>query len=260
MDWRFIDTGFAEGAMNMAIDDALLEQHRTGHSPPILRVYRWDPAAVSLGRNQQPDETMAATARAHGVDVIRRPTGGRAVLHDGEFTYSFIGSTRFGFGESIDKAYAQLAAPLAATLASLGIAHGAPGGATVRGDSGAASCFASFTRADLAVSEQKLVGSAQARRGDSFLQHGSFLVRPNVRLWQALFGTDALMGATNLLALAGRNLGWEEWVAALSARFAEAFGITFSPGALSPDEQALAVARRSRWLVDGFDAPLTKPG
>lgn len=249
--WRFIDTGFADGALNMAVDDVLLDSHRQGLSPPVLRIYRWQPAAVSLGKNQAPATEMVATARAHGVDVVRRPTGGRAVLHDGEFTYCFVGSTRFGFAETIDRAYAQLAAPLADTLTRMGIDHGHPGGADVRGDTKADSCFASFTRADLAVSEQKLIGSAQARRGDSFLQHGSLLVRPNVRLWQALFGLEALMGATNLLALAGRNPSWAEWCEALKRSFEAAFDVRFDVGGLSAAEAALAEERRASWQIDG---------
>lgn len=253
--WRFIDTGFADGALNMAVDDVLLDSHRLGQSPPVLRVYRWQPAAVSLGKNQSPATEMVTTARAQGVDVVRRPTGGRAVLHAGEFTYGFVGSTRYGFAETIDKAYAQLAAPLADALTRMGIDHGHPGGADVRGDTKADSCFASFTRADLAVSEQKLIGSAQARRGDSFLQHGSLLVRPNVRLWQALFGVEALMGATNLLALAGRNPRWGEWVEALKASFEAAFGIRFAVGGLRDDEVALAAERRAKWLVDDALVP-----
>jgi lipoate-protein ligase A len=251
MEWRFIDSGYADGAMNMAIDDALLDSVRLGTSMPCLRVYRWAPPAVSLGKNQVATDEMVATARSLGLDVCRRPTGGRAVLHEGEFTYSFVGSSRHGFAESIDKAYAQLSVPLSETLTRLGVPHSQPGGAAVRGEASAVSCFASFARADLAVSDQKLVGSAQARRGDSFLQHGSYLVRPDLDHWQALFGVEALVGATSLWDLAGSEFSWESWVSALQTSFAAAFGVRFRFDRLTDDEVARAQAAYDRWQVSG---------
>lgn len=249
MEWRFIDSGFADGATNMAIDDALLDSVRLGDAPPCLRVYRWAPPAVSLGRNQEATDMLKAQAQSLGIDVVRRPTGGRAVLHDGEFTYSFIGSSRQGFAESIDGAYAQLAVPLIETMTRLGVRHGHPGGREVRGESSAVSCFASFARADLAVSDQKLVGSAQARRGDSFLQHGSFLVRPDTEKWRVLFGEAALVGATSLWDLAGHEFPWEDWVSALQTSFAAAFGVRFRFDALTDAEQNRAATARERWGI-----------
>ncbi|MBC7543425.1 MAG: lipoate--protein ligase family protein [Candidatus Sericytochromatia bacterium] len=249
MEWRFIDSGFADGATNMAVDDALLDSVRQGISPPCLRVYRWAPAAVSLGRNQAVTDLMCEQAQTLGIDIVRRPTGGRAVLHDGEFTYSFIGGSRHGFAESIDGAYAQLAVPLIETMTRLGIRHGHPGGREVRGESAAVSCFASFARADLAVSDQKLVGSAQARRGDSFLQHGSFLVKPDTEKWRVLFGEAALIGATSLWDLGGQAFPWEDWVSALQTSFAAAFGVRFRFDHLTADEQDRASAAHARWAV-----------
>jgi lipoate-protein ligase A len=249
MEWRFLDTGYADGAMNMAIDDALLDSVRQGQSLPCLRVYRWSPPTVSLGKNQAATDDLVATAQALGLGVCRRPTGGRAVLHEGEFTYSFVGSSRHGFAESIDKAYAQLSVPLIDTLTRLGVRHGQPGGAEVRGEAGAVSCFASLARADLSVSDQKLVGSAQARRGDSFLQHGSYLVRPDLDHWQALFGEAALLGATSLWDLAGSEFPWEDWVSALQTSFSAAFGVRFRFGDLTADEWERAQAAHARWQI-----------
>jgi lipoate-protein ligase A len=251
MEWRFIDTGYADGAMNMAVDDALLDSVRLGQSLPCLRVFRWAPPAVSLGKNQEATDGMIATAADLGLGICRRPTGGRAVLHEGEYTYSIVGSSRDGFAETIDKAYAQVSVPLMDTLTRLGVRHSQPGGAAVRGESSAVSCFASFARADLAVSDQKLVGSAQARRGDSFLQHGSFLVRPDLDHWQALFGEAALVGATSLWDLAGREFTWEDFASAIQTSFAAAFGIRFAFSELTADERERAAAGRSKWLVGG---------
>lgn len=249
MEWRFLDTGYADGARNMAIDEALLDSVRLGESPPVLRVYRWSPPTVSLGKNQAATDDLVTTAASLGLGVCRRPTGGRAVLHEGEFTYSVVGSSRHGFAESIDQAYAQIGVPLSDTLTRLGVRHSQPGGAQVRGDGSAVSCFASLARADLAVSDQKLVGSAQARRGDSFLQHGSFLVRPDPDHWQALFGEAALVGATSLWDLAGREFSWEDWVSALQTSFAAAFNVRFRFATLSEAEGARADAAYDRWAL-----------
>src|SRR5947209_2116371 len=88
--WRLLHSGCASGDRNMALDDALLDSAARGAIPPTLRFYGWSPPAVSLGRFQDPGGIDIAYARARGWDVVRRPTGGRAVLHHLELTYSII--------------------------------------------------------------------------------------------------------------------------------------------------------------------------
>ena len=90
--WRLIDTGAADGAWNMAVDEALLEAHRLGMAPPTLRLYRWSKPTLTLGYAQRLDGFDTAALAAAGIDVVRRHTGGRAVLHAGDFTYSMVAS------------------------------------------------------------------------------------------------------------------------------------------------------------------------
>ncbi|HLM68541.1 MAG TPA: hypothetical protein VK358_13475, partial [Longimicrobium sp.] len=85
--WRLLDTPPAPGAWNMAVDEALAQSVRAGE-PPVLRVYRWSPPCLSLGRNQPSGGYDRDEIRRRGLDVVRRPTGGRAVLHHRELTYS----------------------------------------------------------------------------------------------------------------------------------------------------------------------------
>ena len=103
--WRLLNTGALPGALNMAIDQALLQLHALGLSPPTLRFYQWQPPAVSIGYFQQPEAINLSLCSSLGIDVVRRPTGGRAVLHQNELTYSLIAGTKEGIPSSLPKAY-----------------------------------------------------------------------------------------------------------------------------------------------------------
>lgn len=94
--WRFIPYAVFDAADNMAIDEAILDAHLEGKSPPTLRLYGWKPPAVSIGYGQKLSSTVEERIRSHGFDIVRRPTGGRAVLHAHELTYSFVGSASGG--------------------------------------------------------------------------------------------------------------------------------------------------------------------
>src|SRR5687768_17097271 len=90
--WRFIPYAVHDAADNMAIDEAILDAHLEGLVSPTLRIYGWEPRAVSIGYGQKLSYTVESRIRSRGYDVVRRPTGGRAVLHEYELTYSFVGS------------------------------------------------------------------------------------------------------------------------------------------------------------------------
>jgi lipoate-protein ligase A len=155
------------GAENMAIDEALLEDaDRSGEA--FLRLYRWDPPCLSLGRNDP-------TPEPPGIATVRRPTGGRAVWHEHEVTYAVAAPIAI-FGRLRD-AYRTIHERLAAALQSLGVdarvAEDRPiGRLTAR----PADCFATTAGGEILVRDRKVVGSAQARRGRAFLQHGSILL------------------------------------------------------------------------------------
>src|SRR5512145_3061472 len=121
--WRFLDSGPASGARNMAIDEGLLAEAAAGKAPPLLRLYTWSPPAVSLGRFQDAAGSVNAGAcRERGIDIVRRITGGRAVLHDQELTYSVIAPADGLFPDDVLGTYKMIAAALLAGLRNLGIA------------------------------------------------------------------------------------------------------------------------------------------
>jgi lipoate-protein ligase A len=188
--WRFLNTGDEQGSFNMATDEALLRECRAGRSTPVLRVYGWKPWTISVGRMENVDVRLdAASCERDGIPVIRRPTGGRAVYHAQEVTYSF--AARFAdlpVGPTVGDTYRFVAEALVQGLISLGVPaevwRPGPRGervARVAGDDRSprrGPCFASVSQYEICVQGRKLVGSAQRRWPDGILQHGSILLGP----------------------------------------------------------------------------------
>lgn len=171
---RVLFDGAAGGAANMARDRSLLDAQRPGDDP-VLRIYRWDPPAVTIGYNQDPDDFDADLARAAGYAVVRRPTGGRAILHARELTYAIVGASPGPiFGDSLHAVYQVINGALVAFLAGLGYRAEVSDG-EAREEARGLVCFKSAGRYEIAVGGRKLVGSAQRRTGGCFLQHGSIL-------------------------------------------------------------------------------------
>jgi lipoate-protein ligase A len=243
--WRFIDSGRLAGAENMAVDEAMLEAHAAGETPPTLRVYGWQPPAVSLGRFQRADSAVDLEAcRALGIAVVRRPTGGRAILHTGEeVTFALvISAKRLGTAGVMD-AYRSLAGGIVAALRLLGlearlVARGAPSSpATIQDPA----CFAVKARCDLVVGSAKLVGSAQVQRHGVILQQNSLPLQLPLRLWAAVFRRSGeAPEAAGLWEAAGRKVGHGEVARALREGFASAFGVALVDGMLTDGELARA--------------------
>jgi lipoate-protein ligase A len=227
--WRLLDTGEGDGAWNMAVDEAVLEAHRLALAPPTLRVYRWARPTLSLGYAQRWSGPTVA-----GLDVVRRPTGGRAVLHAGDFTYAVV--TR-GLPEGVKASYERLALALARAIGCLGLeTQVAPG---TLGAARSADCFAASTQADLQAAGRKLIGSAQTRRAGAVLQHGSLYLRYPAALAAGVFG-DADREVADLAGLLGREPAWDEVKQAFLSGLAAELGACFEPGALTPWETELA--------------------
>ncbi len=170
--YRFINTGIQDAALNMAIDEAILTHHLQGEVPPTLRVFKWSQTAISLGRFQSSErEIDLAACQQRAIDLVRRPTGGRAVYHRDEFTYSIVIGKRDGVPAGVVAAYAYLSQGLLAALRLLGV-QAEISDERVRKHPSAA-CFASSTQADLTSGGFKLVGSAQVWKNDTLLQQGS---------------------------------------------------------------------------------------
>lgn len=185
-EWRLIPLLEAPGHLQMAIDHWLLNQHRQGLHPPTLRFYTWSPPAISLGYHQRryPEFWNHLTWQGQAIDLVRRPSGGRAVLHQGDLTYAVIAS---GFSSSRMKAYEEICQFLIEGMRSLNISlhYGQAG----RGYIHNPNCFGTATAADLVTEAGiKLIGSAQLRKDDAILQHGSLRLNPDPDLFQQVFG------------------------------------------------------------------------
>jgi lipoate-protein ligase A len=226
--WRFLDSGGASGARQMAVDDALLTLCGQGLSLPTLRLFGFRPSCLSLGRFQPvPPETW----REVGLEIVRRPTGGRAVVHGGDICYSVIAPADHPLvAGSIPQSYSKIARALAEALAILGLPpleEAAVHDRSAEGDW----CFDAVAPYELALDGAKLVGSAQLRREGILLQQGS------IRL-AAPGGQPA--GAISLEKTLGRRVSRREIASALVEGFGRAWGVQFRRGCLTAEEEQLA--------------------
>ncbi|MBN1317794.1 MAG: lipoate--protein ligase family protein [Anaerolineales bacterium] len=244
-EWRFIDTGVNDGFMNMAIDEAILDAHLQGLCPPTLRVYRWSPPTCTLGYFQNPEaEIEQKRCDELGIDVVRRLTGGKAVLHHDELTYSVVISPKeYNFPESLAGSYRLLNECLIAAFRLLGLevcleAH--------EKEPSSAACFSSAGLADLTCQGRKICGSAQYRKDNVLLQHGSLPISFDAQLFFSIlkFPSTALRDqaqadygqkAASLDEVLGK-VGWQELKKALFHGFQTALGIKLVQGSLTPEE------------------------
>lgn len=247
--YRFLNTGIQDAALNMAIDEAVLIHHLRGQAPPTLRVFRWSQPAISLGRFQNVEqEILVAACQERGVTLVRRPTGGRAVYHRDEFTYSIVISKRYNIPAGVVAAYAHLAQGLLAALALLGVQAELSDGRTQKHPS--AACFASSTQADLTSNGFKLVGSAQVWRDDALLQQGSLPLEDRSADFYSLLSFPDEVERAQALALYRQKtmplrafapgVSWDVVAQAFRDGFSSALQARFVPGALSDSEYALA--------------------
>ena len=172
--WRFIDSGPCDAAYNMALDEAIAAAVRSGDSPPTLRFYGWRQASVSLGAFQKITDIDTGYCAAHDVNVVRRLTGGRGILHGEELTYSFSARNDGLFSQGLLDAYRKISTAFSIGLQRLGLSvkmetRRARGGNLERSPL----CFQSASYGELTVNDKKMIGSAQKRWGDGFLQQGS---------------------------------------------------------------------------------------
>lgn len=189
---------------------------------PLLRFYTWSPACLSLGRFESPDADLLSQLEQLGLDSVRRPTGGAAILHAGDLTFSLIGPTEWLSGNLLE-GHARLTRALALGLEQLGI----------QADAGLESaqkhpghCFAVTTPADLRVKGQKLIGTAQVRRRKAFLLQGMIYLQADQALLQAVFGAQSPLA--DLQSVLGHVPETNLLIQAFSAGFSEVFGLEFA--------------------------------
>lgn len=271
--WRLVRTGPLPGGMNMALDEVLLQEVSAGRSLPVLRLYRWRPESVSLGYFQRNEVVNRAFCHSSGIDVVRRLTGGRAVLHGEEVTYAVIAGGGHGFPVRVEESYRKIAEVLRATLCSLGLAAElAPARREGRERALPAACFEAAAGYELLCQGQKIAGSAQKRRGDFFLQQGSIPLELDPRrLFQVLTpppaeSTDLESGAARLRQRVGwlnRYLPCSLSIDAVEERlrevFADGLGVALHEEPVCPEEWSLAEDLRKErydnpdwtWRVSG---------
>ncbi len=254
--WRLIvDTEPRSGAWNMALDEAIQDAVAAGVAPPTLRFYQWAPPAVSLGKRQPVDGVDLARCARDSVDVVRRPTGGLAILHTDELTYSIatLPTDPRAAGAILD-AYKRLSAGLVEGLRRLGVAAELNPVNPFGTASGSAACFETPSAYEITVGGKKLMGSAQSRPAGRVLQHGSLpLVGDIARVAEYLsfasaaertaLGAHLRQRATTLQDALGREVGFTEAVAALAAGFATALHLDLAPANIADAELRAAAER-----------------
>ena len=270
--WRFINTGNGAAAFNMALDEALLLVHEASAGLPTLRIYGWCQPTLSLGYGQDArQEVDLAACQAQGVAVVRRPTGGRAVLHDQEVTYSVVMPLLADGPSTITEHYRRIGMALAAALQSLGVpVHLARPQVRAARALASPACFAALARYELSAAGKKIVGSAQKRAQRAVLQHGSiplwldrqrlfqcFRVPPERRqaLVQEAYTT---MGAVNEIALTPVTLSAIQ--DALRQGFSTTFAVECVEAPIASEEWHLAQHLQAikyttdTWNLDGAAA------
>ena len=235
----FVDTGEHDGAWNMDFDRAHAEALDAGRAAPLLRVYHWQPWCISLGRHQDEAEIDRARCERDGIGIVRRPTGGRAILHAEELTYSVIMPSE---GRGIMEVYRLISEALTAGLKLLvpeiDIAKSQPNFQKLYREPGSIPCFSSSARYEIEFGGKKLVGSAQRRIGSAVLQHGSILIGDaHLRLADYLavddevreqLRSDMLGHTITLRDIMQRDVAREEVRDAVRRGFEESWGLRFS--------------------------------
>jgi lipoyl(octanoyl) transferase len=258
--WRLIFHGEAPGALNMAVDEAILIALADGTSPPTLRFYSWAPPCLSLGRNQPATNADLPACRAAGVDLVRRPTGGRAILHADELTYSvtlLADDPRAAGG--VVESYRRLSEGLLAGLRHLGVAAVQARGQRKPAPDLTAICFETPSDYEITVGGRKLVGSAQWRSRGRVLQHGTLPLHGDLTRIVSYLSMpddereaqrDALGAcALTLKEAVGSTLPFAQVAQALAGGFAQALNLTLIPGDLTEYERSLADDLRRRYAA-----------
>lgn len=259
--WRLIYDKPTTGRYNMAIDEAIMAAVAERTAPPTLRLYAWEPACLSLGYSQKTTDADQARIAAQGWDIVRRPTGGKAILHMDELTYSVALPDGHPIAEGgIIESYRRISTALMIALESLGT-HPESKRREDRARSLGPVCFEVPSHYEVTVNTRKLVGSAQVRRKNSMLQHGTLPLFGDVaRICDALVYDDEAsresariavrQRATSLSAALDREITWDQAAEAVVAGFREAFDIDFKSSQLTESEtEQMGVLAKEKYTI-----------
>src|SRR5215204_3194775 len=254
--WRLLITPPARGSWNMALDESILEHIGRGESIPTLRLYAWDPACLSLGHAQPFADVDVERLKQRGWEVVRRLTGGRAILHTDELTYSVIApNDEPRVTGTVLESYNRLAQALLLAVKELDLPVEMNEGKTEHQSSLNPVCFEVPCTYEITVNGKKLIGSAQARKKEGVLQHGSLpLTGDLTRICQVLIfeneaarahaSTRLLARATTVESALGRAVRWETAASAFIHACETQLGLCFERGELTESEY-----RRAQELV-----------
>ncbi|TFD92523.1 biotin/lipoate A/B protein ligase family protein [Jeotgalibacillus sp. R-1-5s-1] len=270
--WYFIDSGFCGPAYNMAMDEALLEWHSKGEMPPVIRFYGWDPPSLSIGYFQKAEkEINLEEVKKQGLGFVRRPTGGRGVLHDKELTYSVIVSEEHPeMPGTVTEAYRVISEGILNGFRELGLdAYFAiPDSEKEKAqlkDPRSAVCFDAPSWYELVVEGRKVAGSAQTRQKGVILQHGSILLDLDTEQLFSLFNypservKERMMRAFSDKAVAINELRktpvtFEEAKAAFHKGFEKGLNIELVPYTLSVDQlRVVESIMEKKYLSDDWN-------
>jgi len=239
MKWKFLNTGFRSGSFNMEFDESLAFQLKNNYAAPVLRIYGWSPYAISLGFNQNIQDFDAFKLSEAGIDLIRRPTGGRAILHAHELTYSVVMQINDRGPRAI---YHFVNECLLRGLQYMGIdaqlsSHD-DNFRKLYKDKSSIPCFSSSAKSEIQFEGRKLVGSAQRRYGTVILQHGSLLLgpqhrriteflAPHIQDAREILEDDLNMRTTDAETILGRTVLFEEAADCIRHGFEERCDVIF---------------------------------
>jgi lipoate-protein ligase A len=251
---RFIPFANFTASTNMAIDEAILQTHVQGFAPPTLRLYGFAPPAVSFGHGQRVSPKVIGSFESKGFAVVRRPSGGRAVLHFHDLTYSFICSSKSEPGglvnHSVKRAYHEICLGLINALAELGAE--VEMGESESNHRQTQDCFAVTTGADLHHRGRKIIGSAQLRRKNAVLQHGSLILNQPQGLMAELLGgasNENVIRHANLWDLLGQEVPMQKLENAFMRGFEKAFNLRGQVSGLTKAELDLAKQLEEKYLL-----------
>ena len=251
--WRVIHSVPAAGAWNMAVDEAILEFSARDDVPPTLRLYDWNPACLSLGYAQSISDVDMYRLQDQGWDLVRRPTGGRAILHTDELTYSVCGPESDPvLAGDILTSYQRLSSAILAALEQIGLGVQAlPKEKEAPGTQPEPICFEVPSNYEITINGKKLVGSAQSRRKGGVLQHGTLPLSGDLtRIVEVLqfpdettreqAGKRLLERATTIESSLGAKISWEQAAEAFQKAFSNRLNISFQHEDLTAEETSRA--------------------
>lgn len=253
--WYFINSGPCSPSYNMALDEALLDFHSEGEIPPVIRFYEWNPATLSIGYFQRAAKDVDFEAlRAQNLGFVRRPTGGRAVLHDSELTYSIIVSEQYpNMPATVTEAYRVLSEGILVGFQNLGLDayFSIPDTEEKKADlkqPRSAVCFDAPSWYELVVEGKKVAGSAQTRQKGVILQHGAILLDLDEEKLLSVFKFSSPEvkekmrkklpeKAVAINTLTERNITIEECVESFKTGFEKALDIELVPYELTEEQK-----------------------